>query len=199
MESPIQKEMTCMHFETTTLDSLVGTLHLFAQANALTHVFMQEHVQTFPNAIKKETAILTQAKTQLAEYFSGARTDFNLNLAPTGTEFQKQVWNQLSLIPFGATWSYSELAKAIHNPKAVRAVGGANRVNPLSIIVPCHRVIGMNGTLTGYGGGLKAKQWLLQFEDAACSQMKKERPLSAPLFELKRQSMSKTYSTNIDS
>jgi methylated-DNA-[protein]-cysteine S-methyltransferase len=101
---------------------------------------------------------------QLAEYFSGKRTAFELDLAPRGTEFQLAVWNALLAIPYGDTISYAELARRIGKPSAVRAVGAANGANPIPVIIPCHRVIGSNGTLTGYGGGIERKQWLLTLE-----------------------------------
>jgi methylated-DNA-[protein]-cysteine S-methyltransferase len=101
---------------------------------------------------------------QLAEYFSGKRTVFALDLAPRGTPFQLAVWNALLEIPYGDTISYAELARRIGKPSAVRAVGAANGANPIPIIIPCHRVIGSNGTLTGYGGGIERKQWLLALE-----------------------------------
>jgi methylated-DNA-[protein]-cysteine S-methyltransferase len=111
-----------------------------------------------------ETPILARAATQLAEYFAGTRRTFDLPLAAAGTAFQQRVWQVLTTIPFGATWSYGELARAIGNPAASRAVGAANGKNPIGIIVPCHRVIGSNGTLTGYAGGLDMKQALLAHE-----------------------------------
>jgi methylated-DNA-[protein]-cysteine S-methyltransferase len=101
---------------------------------------------------------------QLREYFAGRRRKFDLGLAPQGTPFQIDVWNALLEIPYGATISYSELAGRIGRPKSVRAVGAANGANPIPIIIPCHRVIGANGTLTGYGGGIERKQWLLALE-----------------------------------
>ena len=111
--------------------------------------------------------ILDLAEQQLTSYFRGEKTDFSELLAYKsnyGTEFQQQVWQALTQIPYGQTWSYGELANYISNPKAVRAVGAANGKNPLAIVVPCHRVIGANGTLTGYAGGLDNKQKLLSFE-----------------------------------
>jgi methylated-DNA-[protein]-cysteine S-methyltransferase len=102
--------------------------------------------------------------TQLAEYFSGQRHTFDLELAPRGTPFQLAVWNALRDIPYGDTISYAELARRIGKPAAVRAVGAANGANPIPVIIPCHRVIGSNGTLTGYGGGIERKQWLLALE-----------------------------------
>ena len=104
------------------------------------------------------------AKRQLGEYFEGTRREFDLNLAPAGTDFQLRVWRALSAIPYGETRSYGEIADAIGNPRAAMAVGGANGSNPLPIVVPCHRVIGSDGTLTGFGGGLAAKRYLLDLE-----------------------------------
>jgi methylated-DNA-[protein]-cysteine S-methyltransferase len=101
---------------------------------------------------------------QLHEYFAGQRTDFDLPLYLEGTPFQRSVWQMLETIPYGQTWSYKQLAEALHNPAGTRAVGAANGRNPISIIVPCHRVIGANGCLTGYGGGLSNKEFLLALE-----------------------------------
>ena len=103
---------------------------------------------------------------QLDDYFKGRRTQFDLPLAPDGTEFQQQVWQALLSIPYGQTMSYGELAKIIHRPKASRAVGAANGANPIPIIIPCHRVIGASGSLTGFGGGLPTKKWLLAHEQS---------------------------------
>ena len=108
--------------------------------------------------------MLALAATQLTEYFAGNRTAFELPLAPAGTAFQQLVWRQLAAIPFGETWSYGALAREIQRPSASRAVGMANSKNPIAIIVPCHRVVGANGQLTGYAGGMVAKQWLLEHE-----------------------------------
>jgi methylated-DNA-[protein]-cysteine S-methyltransferase len=101
---------------------------------------------------------------QIDEYFKGYRKEFFLNLEPSGTEFQKSVWRRLERIPYGATVSYSEIAQDIGKPKAYRAVGSANGRNPIALVIPCHRVIGSNGSLTGYGGGLWRKKWLLKYE-----------------------------------
>lgn len=108
--------------------------------------------------------ILSEAVRQLAQYFSGQRCEFELPLAAQGTEFQRKVWQALCRIPFGETRSYQQLAEAIGNPNAVRAVGLANGRNPLSVIVPCHRVIGKSGKLTGYAGGIERKAFLLELE-----------------------------------
>ena len=104
------------------------------------------------------------AREQLLGYFSGARQTFDLNLSLAGTEFQQRTWRMLANIPYAQTWSYAELAEKIDSPRAVRAVGAANGRNPLPIVLPCHRVIGSNGALTGFGGGLQIKQWLLENE-----------------------------------
>ena len=116
---------------------------------------------------------LREAQRQLEEYFAGERTEFSLPLESHGTDFQQRVWRALRAIPFGTTISYGELARRIGNPRAVRAVGLANGRNPISIIVPCHRVIGANGTLTGYGGGLERKRFLLALESGGARQTTK--------------------------
>ncbi len=108
--------------------------------------------------------VLVEAARQLAEYFAGERTTFELRLAPLGTAFQQLVWRALTTIPFGETRTYGQQAVLVERPSASRAVGAANGKNPIGIIVPCHRVIGSNGTLTGYAGGLAMKQFLLEHE-----------------------------------
>jgi methylated-DNA-[protein]-cysteine S-methyltransferase len=107
---------------------------------------------------------LEKALSQVSEYFDAKRREFDLNLALHGTAFQEQVWRQLLVVPYGSIATYQDIANAIGRPKAVRAVGAANGQNPISIIVPCHRIIGSNGKLTGYGGGLWRKEWLLRHE-----------------------------------
>jgi len=114
--------------------------------------------------VKAETPLIQKAAAQIKEYFEGKRTQFKLPLAPHGTEFQLAVWRALQDIPYGETRSYKEIAATIGRPKAVRAVGMANNRNPISIIVPCHRVIGHDGKLVGYGGGLPLKKHLLELE-----------------------------------
>lgn len=108
--------------------------------------------------------ILNLAENQLLEYFEGTRTEFDLPLMPDGTDFQKAVWSELRSIPYGQTISYGELAERIQRPKAARAVGGACHKNPIIIMIPCHRVIGTNGNLTGFGGGIPLKEALLSLE-----------------------------------
>ncbi len=119
------------------------------------------------NGEQRDDDAFAEARAQLTEYFAGARTTFDLKLAPTGTPFQLQVWDALCRIPYGTTASYGEVAAAIGRPGASRAVGLANGRNPISIIVPCHRVIGANGRLVGYGGGLDRKRYLLALEASA--------------------------------
>ena len=112
------------------------------------------------------SALLAQARRQLEEYFTGSRTTFDLSLSPAGTPFQRRVWDALRAIPYGTTLSYSDLARRLGDLRATRAVGAANGRNPIPIIVPCHRVVGANGALTGFGGGLDRKRWLLEHEGA---------------------------------
>ena len=114
--------------------------------------------------LTRDDDAFADAAQQLAEYFAGARREFDLDLKPVGTDFQLKVWGLLRTIPYGQTWSYGQLALATGNPNASRAVGLANGRNPHAIIVPCHRVIGANGSLTGYGGGMERKRLLLDLE-----------------------------------
>ncbi|MBP9891793.1 MAG: methylated-DNA--[protein]-cysteine S-methyltransferase [Planctomycetes bacterium] len=146
------------------MPSPIGKLTLVSDGKHLTAVHMDTGPLKLPKDAKRGHALLEKARGQLNEYFKGKRTDFDLPLGAQGTEFQRQVWARLRDIPFAKTASYGEVAKQIGNAKASRAVGLANGANPIGIIVPCHRVIGANGTLTGYGGGLARKQWLLDHE-----------------------------------
>jgi methylated-DNA-[protein]-cysteine S-methyltransferase len=150
-----------------TMKSPIGELTLSWREGALVGVFMEEQAhreRELPRDWVSSKAELAEVKTQLREYFAGTRQHFNLPLAASGTGFQEIVWENLQKIPYGITWSYGQLAKAIGNASASRAVGLANGRNPIGIIIPCHRVIGANGTLTGYGGGIERKKWLLEFE-----------------------------------
>lgn len=146
--------------------SPTGTLTLQANAQGLLGVWFETQKTQAENLGKldKNQPILRRTIEQLEEYFAGEREHFTVPIALSGTEFQQQVWSALVTIPFGKTWCYQELANAIGNPKAVRAVGLANSKNPISIIIPCHRVIGKNGKLTGYAGGVERKQALLEHE-----------------------------------
>jgi methylated-DNA-[protein]-cysteine S-methyltransferase len=148
------------------MDSPIGTITLLANDSGLLGVWFETQT-TLANDLgvySKDHIILEFAVAQLTEYFTGQRTVFDLPLAATGTPFQQSVWQGLRDIPFGESASYLELAHSINKPKAVRAVGSANGKNPISIIVPCHRVIGATGKLTGYAGGLDRKKWLLKHE-----------------------------------
>ena len=141
-------------------DSPVGLVEIVGTSTAITELnFVDDrrrHANSHPNVRK--------VKQQVAEYFEGKRREFDLQLGLTGTEFQKQVWQQLQTVPFGYTASYQDIARGIGRPAAVRAVGAANGRNPVAIIVPCHRIIGKNGQLVGYGSGLWRKEWLLKHE-----------------------------------
>jgi methylated-DNA-[protein]-cysteine S-methyltransferase len=141
-------------------DSPIGLIEIGAVSEGITSLFFVEERQ----ADASTNAICDEAVRQLTEYFEGSRQTFDLPVLLEGTDFQKQVWEGLKHIPFGQTISYGDLARSIGKPSAVRAVGAANGSNPVSIIVPCHRVIGNNGGLTGYGGGLPRKEWLLKHE-----------------------------------
>jgi methylated-DNA-[protein]-cysteine S-methyltransferase len=120
------------------------------------------------NVVARDHPVLVETERQIEEYFDGRRTQFALTLDLSGTAFQRQVWNALLTIPFGETRSYSQIARQIGNPSAVRAVGAANGRNPVSIVVPCHRVVGSTGALTGFAGGLDVKAHLLAFESERC-------------------------------
>lgn len=150
-----------------TVKSMVGELVLLASEEGLAGLFFGHRVGE--NELPADDAgnvHLNAAEEQLGEYFAGKREEFEVSFDVVGTEFQKSVWAELSRIPFGVTRSYRDIAERIGNPKGVRAVGLANGSNPISVIVPCHRVIGANGELTGFGGGLDIKRELLVFEGA---------------------------------
>jgi len=142
------------------MDSPIGTIEIQTSTEGITQIIFSG---TEKKAIKTNK-ITRYCKQQLTEYFRGARKTFDLPLDPKGTQFQKSIWACLIQIPFGKTISYRDIADMVNNPKAVRAVGGANGRNPIGIIVPCHRVVGANGTLTGYAGGIERKLWLLEHE-----------------------------------
>jgi methylated-DNA-[protein]-cysteine S-methyltransferase len=151
----------------TYFESPIGRLLLTCDGAALTGLFMEpsRKAQSTDGWVEDVTVgPLQSTLRQLTEYFSGTRRKFDLPLRLQGTAFQQRVWRELTEIPYGETWSYGQLAKRIDKPGASRAVGLANGRNPISILVPCHRVIGADGSLTGYGGGLERKQWLLAHE-----------------------------------
>lgn len=151
-----------------TIDTQIGPILLAGDGRALKHVGLPEARRplSVPADWIHEPAHLAETKRQFAAYFRGELIHFDLPLDAAGTTFQKQVWNALTGIPYATTISYAELARRIGNPKASRAVGLANGANPLAIVVPCHRVIGANGSMTGYGGGLSAKRFLLDLESS---------------------------------
>jgi len=150
----------------TTLPSPVGPLTLVAAGDDdLVGLYFDDDPNGAPRADwVRDARRLRPAAAQLAEYFAGKRTRFDLRLAPQGTAFQRAVWAALLRIPYGETASYGDIARAIGKPAAARAIGGANHRNPIAIVIPCHRVIGADGSLTGYGGGLDHKRLLLALE-----------------------------------
>ena len=148
--------------ETAYFESPIGWMELKGDTNYITHL---NFIDSPPSAKRMPSKLLKKALEQLHAYFSGDLHQFSLPLSPEGTDFRKTVWNALQEIPYGKTASYGDIAQNIDNKKAVRAVGGANHNNPVSIIIPCHRVIGSNGKLTGYAGGLERKEWLLNHEE----------------------------------
>lgn len=158
----------------TIMPSPVGELALTSDGSALTAVYFEapKYGPTSTDGWIRDDSVLADARRQLEEYFRGERTEFDLALAPAGTDFQRSVWKALSEIPYAATTSYGAIASSIGKPAASRAVGAANGRNPISIIVPCHRVVGSGGDLTGYGGGLDRKRWLLNHEAVVLSKVR---------------------------
>jgi methylated-DNA-[protein]-cysteine S-methyltransferase len=150
------------------MESPIGVLTLVKSDAVLSGLYMgdQRDVPSGARGRRARTGFEDVAE-QLQEYFAKKRTEFTVPLAPVGTPFQQSVWKELTTIPYGQTRSYLQLAKALGNPSAMRAVGAANGRNPISIIVPCHRVIGSNGALVGYGGGLARKRFLLELEQGS--------------------------------
>lgn len=144
----------------------IGVMQVTASDGAITSVTLLKDVEMKAEAPQNIDALLLDAQKQLLEYLAGERAEFTLPLNPKGTPFQQRVWQRLLKIPYGETRSYGEIAEAAGNPKASRAVGMANNRNPILFIIPCHRVIGANGKLVGYGGGLPLKERLLNMEKA---------------------------------
>jgi len=145
---------------TMTYQSPIGPLYIAEEDGAIRYLVFSP----IASGEAKETPLLKQCAAQLDEYFQGKRHDFDLPLVPVGTPFQMRCWEKLRTIPYGTTWSYKQLAEAVDSPRGYRAVGLANNRNPISIIVPCHRVVGSTGKLTGYGGGMDNKEYLLKLE-----------------------------------
>jgi methylated-DNA-[protein]-cysteine S-methyltransferase len=151
------------------IPSPVGPLLLVADDTHLRAIWFHAPRHAMPGHLECRTGdndVLDETRTQLDDYFTGKRRSFDLPLRPIGTPFQREVWAMLEHIPYGETWSYGDVARRIDKPAAVRAVGAANGRNPIPIVVPCHRVIGADGSLTGFGGGLPTKQFLLELEGA---------------------------------
>ena len=150
------------------IDTPLGRMSVQGDGEFVTGLYMPQHKgwQGPDDSWRQSDAAFTTIREQLAEYFAGARQEFDVPLKLVGTPFQQQVWRELVRIPFGTTITYAELARRVGKPSASRAVGHANGRNPVSILVPCHRVIGANGKLTGYAGGIDKKEWLLNWERA---------------------------------
>ncbi|WUH93143.1 methylated-DNA--[protein]-cysteine S-methyltransferase [Streptomyces sp. NBC_00433] len=157
----------------TIMDSPIGPLTLVTREGGLAGLYMTQHrhmppEETFgPRVDTADLPVLARTTEQLTAYFAGETTAFDIDLSTSGTPFQRRVWAALRDIPYGETVSYGELAAVLGQPTASRAVGLANGKNPISIIVPCHRVVGADGSMTGYGGGLERKRWLLSFENGS--------------------------------
>ena len=157
-------------FHTTTMNSPVGELRLIAGDNGLRAILWgaedAERIASIDDdeLVEGATPVLDEAISQLEEYFAGTRREFDLPLDPAGTEFQQSAWMVLRTIPYGTTISYGQQAERLGDPNKARAVGAANGKNPLSIVVPCHRVVGSNGHLTGFAAGIDVKSWLLDHE-----------------------------------
>lgn len=143
-------------------ETIIGYLTISADEQGITDVSFGKRNPV--HAVCQETPVIKQAVSELQEYFEGRRREFTVPLHPQGTDFQLRVWQVLRAIPYGKTWSYKQVATAAGNPNASRAVGMANNRNPIAIIIPCHRVIGANGRLVGYAGGLDVKEKLLEIE-----------------------------------
>ena len=147
--------------EKTYLNTPVGVLLIEGTSEGIASILFTEETATNPENVPE---VLKKTVRQLKEYFNKERTEFSLQLAPKGTEFQQKVWKELQTIPFGKTTSYQQMANQLGDPKVIRAAASANGKNPISIVIPCHRVIGSDGSLTGYAGGLHRKKWLLAHE-----------------------------------
>lgn len=157
------------NFCTVYYKSAPGLMEISGDDEGIISLYFTEKIPVRKKAIPDKIPVpLMKCLRQLDEYFSGRRKNFELPLKPEGTEFQKRVWNQLLKIPYGKTMSYGEIAEKAGNSKASRAVGNANNKNRIAVIIPCHRVIGSYGDLTGYAGGLKKKKWLLDHEKNFC-------------------------------
>lgn len=159
MSSEVSRDTYLDYFQPPRADAL-GLIRIHANDAGITEI----HFVDAEEAPARPSPLTERARAQLADYFAGKRRDFDLPLAPAGTDFQRRVWAALATIPFGETRNYAEIAEQLHCKGGQRAVGAANGKNPIAIVVPCHRVIGSDGRLTGYAGGIGRKQWLLAHE-----------------------------------
>lgn len=154
--------------ETIFIKSPIGVLEIVGNSEAVFSIlFCDDENKAVSKSVSNE---MKDVVVQLQEYFEGKRTDFSLKISPKGTDFQKRVWNELLNIPFGKTLNYQQMANKLGDPKVIRAAASANGKNPISIIIPCHRVIGSDGSLTGYAGGIHRKKWLLEHENPSQQQ-----------------------------
>ncbi|MEK4094343.1 methylated-DNA--[protein]-cysteine S-methyltransferase [Viridibacillus sp. FSL H8-0110] len=149
-------------------ESPIGVIEITGTDEAISSIMFSEQDRAVNNKQDETPIILENCYTQLDEYFKGERREFTFPIKYEGTDFQKIVWNALTSIPYGKTVAYKDIAVSIGNEKAIRAVGNANGKSKLSIVIPCHRIIGSNGKLTGYAGGVWRKEWLLQHEKTSC-------------------------------
>ncbi|MGZ5282235.1 MAG: methylated-DNA--[protein]-cysteine S-methyltransferase [Bacteroidia bacterium] len=154
-----------METQSITFLTPIGNLQITATDNAIKSIDFIDNDSITAESLPSLNPLLNECKKQLKEYFSGERKQFSVPLDPDGTDFQKKVWKALIEIPYGKTASYGDLALKLGDKNLMRAVGGANGRNPIAIIIPCHRIIGTSGTLTGYAGGLWRKKWLLDLEN----------------------------------
>ncbi len=164
---PLRIQKKYLEFKTTYYKTPIGIAEIVGNDDGVQSISVMDDDKDLSTSLEITNGIpecLQDCITQLEEYFSGERTEFDLKLNPQGTDFQKKVWKELLNIPFGKTRTYLEQTKKIGDPKAIRAVASANGKNPLWIVVPCHRVIGSDGSLTGYAGGIWRKKWLLEHE-----------------------------------
>lgn len=159
-----------MTLSTTRLSTPLGTIRLFAREDVLEGVYFEGTEPEGLEGVESHSLVLQTASQEIREYLAGTRRDFTLNYRfSSGTPFQNKVWASLANIPYGSTWSYKQQAAFIGSPLAVRAVGAANGANPLCIVLPCHRVVGSSGRLTGYAGGIHIKEHLLKLESSRAS------------------------------
>jgi methylated-DNA-[protein]-cysteine S-methyltransferase len=187
---PKKREGFKMELYYKKIASMIGDLRIFANDRAVVGLLMAEEIhkrrdQKFDSVSRKENRVLRKAEEELTAFFSGRLKQFTVPVEVTGTDFQKAVWKALQSIDYGLLWSYADVARRISRPAAVRAVGRAIGSNPVPIIIPCHRVVGSDASLTGFGGGLTAKQILLEIEGHRIRNLKIDQPRSEFIGNLK--------------